>query len=209
MMKTKTITGWQDVTIGQYQEMMSIETDNTVTKFVEQVAIILDTDPHELRQLSLKEFKEIQHQMSFLSQEVGTDIQFKIEISGKKYGLITDMSLIDAGTFIDAEQFKQDAIKNLHNTVALIYRPIIKEDGDEYEIDKHKAEGFEKRANLFRDNVSIETVMGALVFFSTVGTELSINFLTSLSRELQTEMNQNLDLMKTKPTRTRTKKAKG
>ena len=79
--------------------------------------------------------------------------------------MIPDMTLIEAGVFIDAEQFKDDSIVNLHLITALIYRPIIKEDGDEYIIEKHKAEGFEKRANLFKDRVSIEMVMGAVLFF--------------------------------------------
>ena len=200
----KKIESWADITIGQYQEMMLIETENDITRFIQQISIALDIDSEEIRKLSLLEFKKLQDNMSFLSVKVEADLSPIIEIDGKKYGLIPDMGTVDAGTFIDAEQFKEDTILNLHNLVALIYRPVIKQDGDEYEIERHKAEGFERRANLFKEKVSIETVMGAVVFFSSVATELSINLLTYLADQYKTQETP----MKTKKTRTRTKKAK-
>jgi hypothetical protein len=200
----KKIESWADITIGQYQEMMLIETENDITRFIQQISIALDIDSEEIRKLSLSEFKKLQDNMSFLSVKVEADLSPIIEIDGKKYGLIPDMGTVDAGTFIDAEQFKEDTILNLHNLVALIYRPVIKQDGDEYEIERHKAEGFERRANLFKEKVSIETVMGAVVFFSSVATELSINLLTYLADQYKTQETPT----KTKKTRTRTKKAK-
>jgi hypothetical protein len=200
----KKIESWADITIGQYQEMMLIETENDITRFIQQISIALDIDSEEIRKLSLLEFKKLQENMSFLSVKVEADLSPIIEIDGKKYGLIPDMGTVDAGTFIDAEQFKEDTILNLHNLVALIYRPVIKQDGDEYEIERHKAEGFERRANLFKEKVSIETVMGAVVFFSSVATELSINLLTYLADQHKTQETPT----KTKKTRTRTKKVK-
>lgn len=203
----KKIESWADITIGQYQEMMLIETENDITRFIQQISIALDIDSEDIRKLSLLEFKKLQENMAFLSQKVEADLSPIIEIDGKKYGLIPDMGTVDAGTFIDAEQFKEDTILNLHNLVALIYRPVIKQDGDEYEIERHKAEGFERRANLFKEKVSIETVMGAVVFFSSVATELSINLLTYLADQYKVEMENQMP-KKTKKTRTRTKKVK-
>jgi hypothetical protein len=200
----KKIESWADITIGQYQEMMLIETENDITRFIQQISIALDIDSEEIRKLSLLEFKKLQDNMSFLSVKVEADLSPIIEIDGKKYGLIPDMGTVDAGTFIDAEQFKEDTILNLHNLVALIYRPVIKQDGDEYEIERHKTEGFERRANMFKEKVSIETVMGAVIFFSSVATELSINLLTYLADQHKTQETPT----KTKKTRTRTKKVK-
>jgi hypothetical protein len=201
----KKIESWSDITIGQYQEIMSIQTENEITKFVETCAICLDTDPQELRSLTLSDFRELQKNMSFVSKDPESDIRQIIEIDGIEYGLIPDMSVITAGEFIDAEQFKLDAMNNLHNIVALIYRPITKKISDtEYEIDLHKAQGFEKRANLFRDNVSIEIVLGAVLFFSLLATELSTSFLDSLLQQLQPQKAKK----KTKTTRTPTKRRK-
>lgn len=181
----KKIKSWSDVTIGQYQEIMSIQTTNKISRFIESLSIILDCDPQIIRDLSIKEYKELVADTQFLSEQPQSTIEKIIEIDGKRYGMIPDMSLIDAGVFIDAEQFKDEPIDNLHYQVALIYRPIIKEEGDEYEIDKHRAEGFEKRANLFKEKVSIEVVMGAVLFFSLVEMRLLEGLLISFNQENQ------------------------
>jgi hypothetical protein len=115
------------------------------------------------------------------------------------------MNLISAGVFIDAEQFKLEPMLNLHNLLALIYRPVTKELPDgEYEIEEHKAQGFEKRASVFK-SLSIETVLVAVLFFSLLATESSIAFLHYSSQKMKEEQEK---LMKTKKTQTPTKKRK-
>jgi hypothetical protein len=177
------VNDWSEVTVGQYQEMMLVETENDVTKFIEQISIILDCDPSDIRNMPYGDYKEISEKMSFISKQPKEIILREFEIDGVEYGLEPDMNLITAGVFIDAEQFKQDPITNLHMSLALIYRPITKRIGDDYEIEPHKAIGFEKRANLFKDKVSIETVLGATLFFSLLGMELSIATLESFNKE--------------------------
>lgn len=188
------VNDWSDITVGQYQEMMMVQSENEITRFIECVSIALDCDPQEIRDMPYKDYAQLQQKMSFISVEPQKDVKSIIEIDGVKYGLEPDMSLITAGVFIDAEQFKQDPIANLHNTLALIYRPIVKEEGDEYEIEPHGVKGFEKRANLFRDKVSIEVVLGATLFFSLLGMELSTlileSFINNMTEEFLKETNQ-------------------
>ena len=201
----KELKSWADITVGQYQEMMLIETDNEITKFVEQISICLDIDTEEIRKMSYSQYKELQSKMSFLSSEPKAEIELIIEVEGRRYGIIPDMNLISAGVFIDAEQFKLEPMLNLHNLLALIYRPVTKELPDgEYEIEEHKAQGFEKRANLFK-SLSIETVLGAVLFFSLLATESSIAFLHYSSQKMKEEQEK---LMKTMTTQTPTKKRK-
>jgi hypothetical protein len=100
----------------------------------------------------------------------------------------------------------QDPMLNLHNTLALIYRPITKKDGDVYEIENHKSQGFERRAELFRDKVSIETVLGATLFFSLLGMELSTLSLESFIDQMSQEVKQMK--MTTAPSRSKKRKQK-
>ena len=182
----KKIQTWDDVTIGQYQEIMSIQTTKKISKFIESLSILFDCDPQFIRDMNMFDYNKLVSETQFLSTQPQNTIETIIEIDGKRYGLIPDMTLMEAGVFIDAEQFKEESIENLHYLTALVYRPIIKEDGDEYQIDKHKAEGFEKRANLFKEKVSIEAVMGAVLFFSLVEMRLLESLTTSFLQEVQT-----------------------
>jgi hypothetical protein len=182
----KKVTSWADVSIGQYQEIMSIQTTNKISKFIESISILLDCDPQVIRDMNMSQYNKLVADAQFLAKQPESVIEKIIEIDGKRYGMIPDMTLIDAGVFIDAEQFKEESIENLHYLTALVYRPIVKEEGDEYEIDKHKAEGFEKRANLFKEKVSVEMVMGAVLFFSLVEMRLLEGLITSFLQDNQT-----------------------
>lgn len=192
------VKSWSDITVGQYQEMMLIETDNELTRFIECIAIALDCDPQEIRDMKYSDYSQLQAKMAFISKEPSKDIERIIEIDGNKYGLEPDMTLITAGVFIDGDQFRQQPIENLHNTLALIYRPItsLSDDG-EYEIEPHKPQGFEKRANLFRDKVSIEVVLGATLFFSLLAMRLSIASLESFNEEILKKIQEEQKMMQT------------
>ena len=181
----KEIKSWADVTIGQYQEIMSIQTTNKISKFIESLSILLDCDPQVIRDMNMSQYNKLVAESQFLSKQPESIIEQIIEVDGKKYGLIPDMTLMEAGVFIDAEQFKEDSIENLHLLTALVYRPIVKEEGEDYEIEKHKAEGFEKRANLFKEKISVEAVMGAVLFFSLVEMRLLEGLATSFLQEVQ------------------------
>lgn len=198
------VSSWADITIGQYQEINSIQTENQITRFIESISVALDCDPQEIRDMQIKDYKSLQEKMAFISKEPDTDVRTTFEINGKKYGLIPDMTLMSAGVFLDAEQFKLDPMANLHYTIALIYRPIISEDEEGYQIAEHRAEGFEARANLFKDNLSIEVVLGAVLFFSLHAMESSIDLLTSLGQSLTAQQSQ----MKTMTTPPHTKRRK-
>lgn len=179
------VKDWSDITIGQYQEMMLVESTNEITRFIECMAIALDCDPQTIRDMQMADYSKLRDRMAFISTEPKNEINNIIEVDGIEYGLEPDINLMTAGVFIDAEQFKQDPIVNLHNSVALIYRPVISKKGLEYQIEPHQAKGFEKRANLFADKLSIEVVLGATLFFSLLGIELSTNILEFLAEEMK------------------------
>lgn len=197
------VNSWQDITVGQYQEMMTVQSENEVTKFIECMAIAIDCDPQEIRNLPISQYQDLRTKMSFISLEPQAEVVNRFTLNNREYGLIPEMSLMQAGVFIDAEQFKLDPMSNLHNTIALIYRPIISEDEDGYKIAEHKAEGFQARAEVFQKQLSIEIVIGAVLFFSLHAMQLSINSLEFLEKN----MKKSQKMMK-KTTQTPTKKRK-
>jgi len=204
----RTVNSWSDITVGQYQEISLVQSENPITSFIEKMSIVLDCDSEEIRNTPYSEYQKLQANLEFINTDPEKQIVNWFELDGKYYGLEPDMSLITTGVFIDCEQFKQDPIVNLHNTLALIYRPITSDVSngvpDEYEIEPHQAKGFEKRSQLFKEKLSIEVVLGAVVFFSLLGTGLSIASLESFSKMIVDEM----EITKTKTTQTPTKQRK-
>lgn len=178
--------GWSEITIGQYQEILTIQTENEFNQFIEAISICEDIDPDVLRNIPLKDLKSKIIDYQFLKTEPDVDFKRTFTIGEVEYGIEPELSLMSSGVFIDCEQFRRNTNENLHNLCALVWRPIIKWSGEEYEIEPHNARGFEKRANIFKENLSIEFVKGGLLFFSLLGIELSLKTLDCLVDQMKT-----------------------
>ena len=189
-------TSWDEVTISQWQEINGIQADTDIAKYIETISILADCDPEDIRQMGIREYQSLQKQTTYLSQPLKNEVKLKIEIDGKKYGMIPHLDFITAGEWIDAETWKDQPVDNLHLYCALIFRPITKEDGDEYEIEKHKPEGFMRRADLFKNKLPITTVYGSVLFFSAS----ALQFMKVLADFLEADQKK-----KTKKTVTKTK----
>lgn len=160
---------WKEVTIEMYQELNLIERENEIATIIERISVLADTDPESIRQLPIPEFKKLTEQIEWVTKKPEPDLNYRFELDGKRYGIIPDLNFISTGEWADIENWKDDSIANLHLICALIYRPITKEDGDEWEIEPHKPHGFMKRAELFRKKLTIDHVFGAVLFFSASG----------------------------------------
>ena len=195
---------WDDVTIGMWQELSLIDSQSEITKFIEQISILTDADPEEIRRMSMTEFNKFRSEVSFIETTPTPDVKIKFEIDGKKYGMIPQLDFITAGEWIDAETWKDDSVGNIHLYAALLYRPIIKEEGDYYEIEPHKPGGFMERSELFRDRLSIATIHGVVLFFSSI----AIDFTKILADYSGSQMKDLMTTTKKTRTRTATKKQK-
>ena len=189
MIDTNKIMTWSDITVGQYQELISIQTESEIAAFIQMVSIALDCDQDDIRNLTLKDWQTIKTNFQFLTSDPQNDFSTFIDFHGVELGIEPDINFISTGVFIDAEQFRQDPIENLHRTLALIYRPVIeKESETEYKIQNHTGEGFEKRAEFFRKEVSIEKVFGATLFFFILSGQLSIDMTDYLKEVMMQEL---------------------
>lgn len=158
---------WKDVTIEMWQELSLVESDFAITKFIEQLAIVTDKDPEDIRAMKPNDFFTFKEEHSFLHTPPENKVTTKFELDGKLYGIIPNLQFITAGEWIDAETWKEKSVENMHLFAALLFRPVVKEEGDYYEIEPHQSKGFLQRAELFRKKLSIEVIHGSVIFFST------------------------------------------
>lgn len=185
---------WDEVTISQWIELSQIDTDSPVTQMIEQISILADIDPVEVRAMSMTDFRKLQDEITFIQTSPTAEVTLKFELDGKRYGMIPQLDFISTGEWMDAETWKDDSIGNIHLYAALLYRPIVKEDGEVYEIEPHKPSGFLERANLFKEKLSITMIHGTVLFFSSIAIEytkiLADYLVTTAQEQKQTMMNQ-------------------
>jgi len=197
------IKTWDDITISIWQELEAIEADNAITRFLNQISIITDTDIDEIRSMPIIKFNKLRDDLKFMNEPPNKDVVVKFEIDGVKYGIIPQMDFMSAGEWIDAENWKDKVDENIHLYSALIYRPITKETATHHEIEPHTSSGFIERANLFKERLPITTVYGAVLFFSA----FVMSVTKVLADYLMEEHQENLTkISMTKATQTHTKK---
>jgi hypothetical protein len=104
----------------------------------------------------------------------------RFKIQNVEFGFITDLENITSGEYIDLEKYLQD-VNTLHKAMAVMYRPIVKEKGDKYEIEPYQSAI--NYAEVMR-YAPLSNVLAAQVFFWSLGQQL----LKAIPTFLETEM---------------------
>jgi hypothetical protein len=92
----------------------------------------------------------------------------RFKIQNVEFGFITDLENITSGEYIDLEKYLQD-VNTLHKAMAVMYRPIVKEKGDKYEIEPYKSALNYAEVMQY---APLSIVLAAQVFFWSLGQQL-------------------------------------
>lgn len=107
----------------------------------------------------------------------------RFTIGKQTFGFIPSLEEITVGELNDIDQYITDW-PNMHRAMAILYRPVVATFGNRYEIEKY--EGSEKYAEHMKQ-MPLDITIGAMLFFWTLGKDLSLATLKSL--EMEEEMN--------------------
>ena len=100
-------------------------------------------------------------------------------IDKQEFGFIPSLEEITVGELNDIDTYISDW-SQMHRAMAVMFRPVTATFGNRYEIEKY--EGSEKYADKMKD-VPLDIAIGAMLFFWTLGNDLSIASLKSLGME--------------------------
>lgn len=156
-MKISVPDSWNEVTIRQFQEIKGVE--DSRDRALEICSILLDKDPEEIRKYDAQSVARILRALEWaMIHPKDEEYVESLVIDGVEYRMIENLNHFSGGEWWDMEEYLDDYVNNLHNILAMIYRP----DGE------YDAEKCRKRGEMFLDKVNIGQVYGALVFFSLV-----------------------------------------
>jgi len=105
----------------------------------------------------------------------------RFKIHNVEFGFITDLENITSGEYIDLEKYLQD-VNTLHKAMAVMYRPIVKEKGDKYEIEPYQSALNYAEVMQY---APLSIVLAAQVFFWSLGQQLLKAIPTFLEREMK------------------------
>lgn len=172
-MTVKIPDSWNEVTVGQYQELCQTSKD------LDTVSILLDQDPEEVRKFDSASMGKIVSHLGWVKQ-LPDDKKYNafVEVNGKEYRLIENLNSFTLGEWIDMEEYLNDFKTNIHLILAMLYR-----DRPGYDTEDNR-----ERAELFRDNMMIGDVYGCFVFFSLVAAKSMTTIQHTLLQQTQTRM---------------------
>ena len=169
----------EKLNIRQYQKLRSNPTAEKDP--IEFLVAITGLEKNEVKYSKKKDMDFVN---SYLTEHYLTnqknELKTIIELKGTKYGLMTDMSTLNFGGWVDLEFLTTEGVeKNVHKIMALMYRPIIGENKKGYEIGPYDHDEMEVRAELFLD-LPIEYFWGVSNFFLNLAKAYTENIKASL-----------------------------
>jgi len=203
------------LTIGDYQQITSLEHLSEVERMVEIISIITHLDREVVNKWEPNQLSEIVKSVFNLMEMDSTTFYPIIEFNDVLYGY-RPLSKMKLGEYIDLERLCKEPVANLNEIAAILYRPITKNklQGIEYGMKQGFKIAKGKVENLFKyydvkeydseqrlvdaeemNKFPVSFALGALSFFLVVGTKFlndTSNSLTEMERMKMTKRIQTL-----------------
>tara|TARA_B100001094_G_scaffold290957_1_gene308942 strand:+ start:599 stop:1198 length:600 start_codon:yes stop_codon:yes gene_type:complete len=168
----KLINSWEEVSLEKWLQLIDFETGSKTEEAEETIAALSNIPKQLVKELALSDVAVIMNKIATLQQKQDTKLKRIIEIDGIEYGFHPDLDSITLGEYADIETFMKGGMeKHLPEICAVLYRPIKEKKNDIYIIDAY--DGDIRLRTEEMKKMSAQQVQSALVFFYTLGKELS------------------------------------
>jgi hypothetical protein len=209
----------QYLTIDHFYKLQNIEALKTPEDIVNVICLISGENRDDILQLPKEQIDTTAQSLVRLFNESQPKFWPIFEYKDVLYGF-QPLSKMTLGEWIDCDTYSKDWKNQLHNILAVCYRPIVKHHhkswawrtkynlkvwaGDSsspfsvYEVEPYDAEASVIRGELFKE-LPMEIAQGALAFFLAIGLKYSESITTSLVQsEVEREMimDNNKEIMK-------------
>lgn len=152
----------RELTVEQYQKFLKVEGDETfmTLKAIELFAHIPLKVAYAMKADDILDIS--QHILSIVGGK--HPLVRRLSFRGKEYGFVPNLEEMSFGEYIDLDAYLAD-MDMLHKTVGVLYRPIVKEKGDLYEIEEYTGtDGY--------SDFPLDVALGATLFFYRLSNRL-------------------------------------
>ena len=158
-------TAWEDVTLNEFIELSKLDIDSFdshIDYYISMLGIFGNDDLNNILEfVKLTDVADIINQMAFINTPPKNLNKKEVTIKGEVFKLIENMNELTVGEYISIEtlieQGKLDSISSIPAILSVILKPI----GEKFDSNLVNA-----RMELFKNELSIEDVLGMSVFFS-------------------------------------------
>lgn len=181
-MKLQIPTLLNDITVSEYLKFIEVNKEDADEEFLvhKTISIFCGISMKEVLTIDAKEAQDIAVEIyAVLNQKA--DFVDRFELNGVKYGFIPNLEDLSLGEYIDLETYLKDQ-KNLHKVAAVMYRPIVKEYKELYDIESYDSD---LKAQEVMKQAPIGIISQAVVFFYNIANELLTDSLHSSNQQVK------------------------
>ena len=182
-------TSLNEIPLAQYQEFAKLEANLDKTKDtaiqLKLVEIFCKVPEVVVRNMKATDIAEI---CEIINTMFDTEHQLinRFRLKGIDYGFIPELDDMSFGEYMDLDTFISDN-DNLHRAVNVLFRPIEHKRGNRYKIKDYNPDTSETAKDF-----PLDAVLGAIVFFYSLGKDLSMVMLNSLDSKNEKALAQHL-----------------
>ena len=162
----------KEIGLKDFMEIEKISEDNEIDRDVAFLSVISKIPTEKILDLPLTEFAKLKNSLTFLQNSESKQVpKLTFKLDNVLYGYRNDIEKMTVAEYIDADTISssENSSQNLHVVMAILYRPIIKhgnleKNSMDYVLEKYDNEKIDKRALLFKEKLTVDIVLSALVF---------------------------------------------
>lgn len=178
--KIKIPTSLNEITLEQYQYLMSIQDDKDSEDVAarKMIAVLCKIPMSDVMRIEYKSITEILEKFNAMFS-VKSELINRFKLANTEFGFIPHLEAISFGEYIDIEKYMGDW-KTMNNAMAVLFRPITKQKGFKYEIEPYYTSATYSEV---MKAMPLDVALGANVFFWNLGKELLSGLTSFLQKE--------------------------
>jgi hypothetical protein len=183
-MKTEIVipTSLSEIPLKSYQEFMKVVEKSNDEEFIGQktIEIFCGLKMKDVVKVKWSDVKSLTLHLNEIFK-AKPKFQATFKINDTEFGFIPNLEDMTFGEYIDLES-NISSVETFHKAMAVMYRPITKKVKDRHEIFEYT--GTDEFSDVMKF-APLNVVLGATLFFSTLGSDLVQHTLTSLETEIK------------------------
>lgn len=180
----------EELSVQQYQELRNLTNYNSPIKFIAAMTGLDESD------IKYSKKKDMDFVYKFLVAKYlnnkDQNLETIVNVNGNEYGFNSDITQLNFGAWVDLEMYVADGIeKNLHNILAIMYRPITKRTKKGFELEEYDSDTAKTRAEQFLE-APIRMWFGSSKYFFLFGKMFLNNMKDSLVKQKKNLKNKRI-----------------
>ena len=176
-----------EITLGQYQKWLKITEGQKLNSFFQQkmIEIFCRSRLIDTLRMKAKDINEITLELNKIFEAKPT-LKTLFKLNDKEFGFIPKLDDMSFGEYIDLDTYLADW-ENMNLAMGVLFRPVTFKKNNEYIIEE-----YETASKYDMKNMPLDVVMGALVFFWNLKSELLKHILNYLQNQKEVQLPQHL-----------------